>query len=42
MVQWLRLHLPIQGAQVRSLVGEVPHAVGCGQKKNVKKKKKVR
>ena len=29
-VQWLRLHLPMQGAQVQSLVGEVrshmPHS----------------
>ena len=35
MVQWLRLHaLPMQGTQVRSLVGEqrVPHAKQYGPK----------
>lgn len=31
--QWLRCVLPMQGAQVLSLVGEVPRAAHCGQKK---------
>ena len=39
MVQWLRLHvLPMQGPQVRSLVGElrVPHAKRYGPKVKLK------
>ena len=28
VVQWLRVHLPLQGTQVRSLVGEDPQAAG--------------
>ena len=30
-VQWLRLHLSMQGVRVWSLVRD-PHAMGCGQK----------
>ena len=29
MVQWLRIHLPMQGAQVRSLLGEDPTCHGA-------------
>ena len=29
--------LPLQGAQVQTLVGEVPHAMKCGQEKKNKK-----
>ena len=32
----LRLHLPLQGPWVRSLVGEVTHVARCGQKKEKK------
>ena len=32
VVQWLRLKFPRQGWQVQSLVGELPHVTGCGQK----------
>ena len=32
-VQWLRPHLPMQGVQVRSLVGERRSHMPCGQKK---------
>ena len=28
--------LPLQGAQVQTLVGEVPHAMKCGQEKKIK------
>ena len=39
VVQWLRLCLPMQGAQVRSLLGELrPHMPQCGQNR----KKRVR
>ena len=38
-VQWLRLHLPMQGVQVRSLVGKLRFHMRCGQKtKNIKQK----
>ena len=33
--------LPLQGAQVRSLVMEVLHAVKCSQKKKKKKQKRI-
>ena len=26
MAQWLRIHLPVQGTQVRSLLAKIPHA----------------
>ena len=29
MVQWLRVSLPMQGTQVRSLVGEDPTCLGA-------------
>ena len=32
MVQWLRLHLPVQGIQVQSLVRELRSHMPCGQK----------
>ena len=39
VVQWLRLHFPMQGVRVRSLVGErgshMPH---CQKTKNIKQK----
>ena len=31
-VQWLLLHLPMQGVWVRSLVGELRSHMPCGQK----------
>ena len=31
-VQWLRLHLPMQGVRVRSLVGELRSHMSRGQK----------
>ena len=31
-VQWLRLHFPMPGACVRSLVGELRSHMPCGQK----------
>ena len=38
VVQWLRLHLPMQGAWIRSLIPDwgvkIPHASGCGWKKH--------
>ena len=42
-VQWLRLHLPVQGLQVQSLAWELGSQVPCDQKKtttteNVKQK----
>ena len=36
-VQWLRLHLPVQGVRVRSLVGELRSHMLRGQKKTPKK-----
>ena len=42
MVQWLRLPvLPLQGAQVRSLVGELGSHTLCGLAKKKKKKIKI-
>ena len=41
-VQWLRVCLPMQGVQVRSLVGELRHHIPQGQKKKTFKKKKNR
>ena len=40
MVQWLRLHPPMQGVWVGSLVRELrfPHATGCSQKVFLKNK----
>ena len=39
VVCWLRLHLPMQGAQVCSLVGELRSHMSYGQKtKNIKQK----
>ena len=39
MVQWLRLHLPVQGVWVRSLVGELRSHIAHSQKtKNIKQK----
>ena len=38
--QWLRLLLPVQGLQVRSLVGELRSYMSPGKKKKKKKKKK--
>ena len=35
MVQWLRIHLPMQGTWVQSLVGEVPHTTQCGPPKGI-------
>ena len=32
VVQWLRLHLPVQGVWVRSLVRELRSHMPCGQK----------
>ena len=32
VVQWLRLHLPMQGVRVRSLVGELKSHMPWGQK----------
>ena len=32
VVQWLRLHLPVQGVQVQSLVGELRSHMPQGQK----------
>ena len=32
MVQWLRLHLPMRGVWVRSLVRELRSHIPCGQK----------
>ena len=32
VVQWLRLHLPVQGGQVQSLVGELRSHIPQGQK----------
>ena len=32
MVQWLRLHLPMQGVQVRSLIGKLRSHMPHGQK----------
>ena len=34
MVQWLRLHLPMQGVWVQSLVRELRHHMPHGQKQN--------
>ena len=28
VIQWLGIHLPMQGTRVRSLVWEIPHAAG--------------
>ena len=41
MVQWLRLCLPMQGAQLRSLVGELRSHMLRSVAKKKKKKKKV-
>lgn len=30
--------LPVQGTQIRTLVGKIPHAVKCGQKQTKKQK----
>ena len=38
MVQWLRLHFPIQGVQVQSLVGELRSHKPLGQKAKTKQK----
>ena len=38
VVQWLRLHLPMQGVQVRSPVRELRTDMPHGQKKNIKQK----
>ena len=38
-VQWLRVCLPMQGVQVRSLVGELRHHIPQGQKNKTFKKK---
>ena len=35
MVQWLRIHLPMQGTWVQSLVGEVLHTTQCGPPKRI-------
>ena len=41
MVQWLRVHAPMQGALVRSLVRELePHAVTKTQHSQIKTKTK--
>ena len=32
LVQWLRLHLPMQGVQVQSLARELGSHIPCGQK----------
>ena len=40
VVQWLRLHLPMQGVWVRSLMGELRSYMPCSQKKNPNIKKK--
>ena len=34
MVQWLRLHLPLEGVRVQSLVRELRSPMACGQKTN--------
>ena len=33
VVQWLRIHAPLQGAWVQSLVDELRSRMLCGQKK---------
>jgi len=38
VVQWLRLHFPIQGVQVQSLVGELRSHKPLGQKAKTKQK----
>ena len=37
-VQWLRVRLPMQGVQVRSLVGELRYHIPLGQKTKTLKK----
>ena len=39
VVQWLRLHLPMQGVWVQSLVRELRSRLPCGQKTKHKKQK---
>ena len=39
MVQWLRLHLPMQGVQVQFLIRELRSYMPQGQKKQNKKQK---
>ena len=39
-VQWLRLHLPMQGVRVQSLVRELRSHMLHGQKNKTKKKKR--
>ena len=39
MVQWLRIHLPVQGVRVWSLVGELRSHTPCGQKNQSIKQK---
>ena len=41
VVQWLRLVLPVQGAQVRSLVRELGSHMLCGAAKKKKKPNKL-
>ena len=36
MVQWLRLHLPLQGLWVQSLVGELRYHMPQGEAENIK------
>ena len=42
MDQWLRLLLPVQGLQVRSLVGELRSYMSPGKKKKKKKKQNIK
>ena len=39
VVQWLRLHAPVQGVQVQSLVRELRYHMQCGVGKNENKTK---
>ena len=41
MVQWLRLRLPKQGVQVRSLVGELRSHMPRGQKTKTKNRRNI-
>ena len=41
MVQWLRLHLPMQGVRVQSLVGELRFRVPCCQKTKKKHRSNI-
>ena len=40
MIQWLKLHFPIQGVRVQSLVGDLGSHTPHSQKKQTNKQKK--